>query len=116
MPSIKESKKMNDLGVILCYTANTSLLQLDGHRILINGESAAKNLTELAQELGKHESIFFVVMTDEKYLLIDIDNIEIYLNPEQNLNDKRFRLLQKYPRIVYFQTFSNVPNLNMITT
>lgn len=67
----KRVQKLNDIGVIRRFTATPNLSYLQGHRILINGESKAKGITKVCKELGKNESIFFVGISGGKYLHID---------------------------------------------
>ncbi len=67
----KRVKNLCELEVIRKFTATPNLANLQGQQVLISGISNEKAVTEMCQELGKHESVFFIGITGGKHLLID---------------------------------------------
>ena len=106
------------------FTNNEKLilkaLQKDGHKSSIEIadeiELSSKTISKSIKKFQDKKMVDFSINwapDSEKDL---IGNFEIYLNKEQNPNDEIYRLLDLYPNIVYFQVFSNVRNIIMITT
>jgi Lrp/AsnC family leucine-responsive transcriptional regulator len=78
----KRVQNMIETGVIRAFTAKPSLLGLKAVNVLIFGQCKGTNINDISNELGKHESIFFVGNAGGNFLYIDG-----YLREMSELND-----------------------------
>lgn len=66
----KRIKSLIDDGYITSFIARPSIIALKCLLVLIFGRSNVKSLDEISKELGQHESIFYIVIADGKYLYV----------------------------------------------
>ena len=79
----KRIKKLEDLGTINAFVARPSLISLKSIWVMTTGISTATSVDQVCQELGKHESIYFIGIASGKYLYIgaylrDITELQDY--------------------------------------
>ena len=79
----KRIQKLVDVGTINAFIARPSIIALKSIWILTTGTSNAKSIDEVIQELGKHESIYFIGTAGGKFLYIgaflrDISELQDY--------------------------------------
>lgn len=97
----KRIKHLEDIGTINAFVARPSLISLKGIWVMTTGTSTATSVDQICQELGKHESIYFIGIASGKYLYIaaylrditEMQDYSIYVANTSHISDPTFGII-----------------------